>query len=456
MKKILLLTLSTLLVGIANTQTVIFSSDLENWTNDTLCTDFNGTRGNLYPLTATQGVLRMFTGGEFGPTVAQLKSTTTSHKRFHTNPVAIENGVTYDIKFWARGNGDIRSGLYDTDDAAADFGFKYAAYITLNSSTWAQYTQQITCDNTASNGEFILSLRNTTGSHIEIDSFVVTTGTVTPPPTTRIATIQATTDGDASDMVGQIVTTGGRVTGIVSTKGFYIQDGYDLFSGIYVYDLGNNSVTIGDSVILTGKVEEFNFNNSIGKTTQITTITSFQNKGQYPVYEPKNITTLSASNTEGHESMLIKVSEATVTTAPNNFNEWYVNDGMGAVMVDDFMYLTTPTPSLNQKYDITGIIGHSFGNYKIYPRFASDVVLKNSSSINENNLSKTKVYPNEVTTTLTIVNAENQVAKIVSSEGKVMETFSVSGSKMDIDVKNYTNGVYFLQLKNETIKFVKK
>ncbi len=84
MKKILLLSLSTLFVGISNSQTIVFSSNLENWTNDTLSADFDGTRSSIYPISSTQGVTKVATGGVFGSTVAQLISTSTSHKRLCT------------------------------------------------------------------------------------------------------------------------------------------------------------------------------------------------------------------------------------------------------------------------------------------------------------------------------------------------------------------------------------
>ena len=57
-------------------------------------------------------------------------------------------------------------------------------------------------------------------------------------------------NGDVSPYDGQIVTTTGIVTAI-APQGYFIQDGFTLRSGIYVYEQ-DNSPAVGDEVTLTG------------------------------------------------------------------------------------------------------------------------------------------------------------------------------------------------------------
>ena len=68
-----------------------------------------------------------------------------------------------------------------------------------------------------------------------------------------IAEIQGT--GDASPYVNQEVTTTGIVYAVVSNS-YFIQDGTDLRSGIYVYDQ-TQSPNVGDEIRLTASVAEF-------------------------------------------------------------------------------------------------------------------------------------------------------------------------------------------------------
>jgi predicted extracellular nuclease len=460
MKKALLLAIAVVSTGFMMAQTVVFSSNFETWENDTLCSDFDGSRSSVYPVSTTQGVLKVNTGGVYGPTVAQLKNTTASHKRLTTNPVAVVEATTYQIKFWARGNGDLRSGIFDNDLGNQDFGFKYAPYAVINSTSWTEYTQEIVADTTTAIAEFILSFRNTTGNHLEIDSIVITSGGVTPGPTaTAIAMVQAST-GDVSNMLDQIVTVGGRVTAIAmpapnydTKKGFYIQDGLGLRSGIYVFDNGTNNVAIGDSVVLTGKVAEFAPSPSVEKTTQITNVTAFENKGAFTPYAPITLTTLAVNN-ENYESMLVRVSNATTTeVVGGNFS---ANDGSGAVKIDKFLYLFD-FPQMNKVYtSITGVVSHSFQEFKIYPRFTADLVESGTSSIDENNTNNVSIYPNEVETVLVVENAKGMSVTVVSIEGKVMTQEVINSEVFEINVATYTAGVYFLQVNGTAIKFIKK
>ncbi|MFM7106668.1 MAG: choice-of-anchor J domain-containing protein, partial [Flavobacteriales bacterium] len=193
------------------------------------------------------------------------------------------------------------------------------------------------------------------------------------PTVMSIADVQATATGDLSDLEGTTVTVGGRVSAFQTDAGFWIQDGTGAFSGIFVFDAGDNIVAIGDSLILTGTVVEFApAQSSVEKTTQIASLISFENVGPFSPHPQINVTSSSA-NQESYESMLISVTGATCNAGLDGFNEWVVNDGSGDIRVDDYMYLPTPAPVVGNVYNVTGVVSHNFGAYKILPRNMADI-----------------------------------------------------------------------------------
>lgn len=176
-----------------------------------------------------------------------------------------------------------------------------------------------------------------------------------------IAEIQG--NGDASPFDGQTVTTTGIVTA-VAPQGYFIQDGTALRSGIYIYEQ-TNSPSIGDEVTLTGVVAEFY------DLTEIVDLTDFTiNSSNNALPDPISVSTGDASN-EDYEGMLVKIENATCTNTDIGFGEWQVDDGSGALAVDDLMYLFSP--DLNIDYGVTGILTYTFSNYKIEPRSMDDV-----------------------------------------------------------------------------------
>ena len=68
-----------------------------------------------------------------------------------------------------------------------------------------------------------------------------------------ISEIQGT--GPASPFDGQSVTTTGIVTAVASNS-YFIQDGTDVRSGLYIFDQ-NNAPAIGDEITLTGTATEY-------------------------------------------------------------------------------------------------------------------------------------------------------------------------------------------------------
>jgi predicted extracellular nuclease len=239
------------------TQTVVFSSGFETWTSSApiIPTDWFGAKTSF---AANGDSTTQYTSTPHSGTYAiKLQSRTSSHKRLTTHAVPITAGTAYYITFWVRGHGSIRTGLYKGGSALTDY--VYNSYIAVNTTTWTQESQAITADTTSAVSTFILSAKLTVADleDLQVDDVTITTE---PIRTVSIYNIQYTTASPAnSPLNDSIVTTSGVVSARFN-KGFFIQDAYGPWNGVYVYDSAHAaalSLAQGDSVTLTGGVQEY-------------------------------------------------------------------------------------------------------------------------------------------------------------------------------------------------------
>ncbi len=170
MKRVLLLSLILITFNKFFSQ-VVFQNDLENWSNPNTPAGMKGSKTNL----ENDSIIQYSTSVHGGQYAVQLINTESTHKRFTTQPLQVTTGTTYNISFWVRGKGNIRTGLFDGRTANSGYA-PYNPYITINSSTWTQYTQSVTCENTNNAGEFIFSVQNTSTDidHLQLDDIEIT------------------------------------------------------------------------------------------------------------------------------------------------------------------------------------------------------------------------------------------------------------------------------------------
>lgn len=176
-----------------------------------------------------------------------------------------------------------------------------------------------------------------------------------------IAEIQGTSQDSPYD--GQEVSTSGIVTA-THGDGYYLQDGTAVRSGIYVYDQ-TYSPALGDSIQLTGTVDEF-FNLTELKDISAFTVISSNN----PLPTPIVLSTEGIVD-EDYEGMLVQVVAAICTDPELGHGEWQLDDGSGPCAVDDLLFGFNPM--LNTAYTVSGLLHYSFSAYKIVPRSAEDI-----------------------------------------------------------------------------------
>ncbi len=406
------------IISVANAQ--IFTSSFENWTGG-LPDGWMGSRSTI------DSLYQITTGTQYGSNAVQLVNTEATSNRFTTQPLHVDGGTSYEIKFWAKGVGDVATRLYDTTYEGS------VTYLSINTSSWTEYSQTVTAGVTVDTAQFMIYVRNTVGTdHIQLDSVAISTTTVS---FVSVHDIQYTTDvsGD-SPYNGQTVNTGGIVTVVEASGRFFVQGGPGAWDGIFVYDT-QQSVQIGDSVTFTANVSEYNGLTELSGIVGLTVISSGNS-----LYAPVVITT--GGMDEEYEGVLIKINNATCTNVDAGYGMWTIDDGSGALNTDDDIFAFTPTA--NEHYNVTGVGHYSYGEYKILPRDANDITI--SSGIEDINAHMSvSVFPNPAVNFFTI-QSNQRIASVELFNVVGEKVHSFEGNKVNYPVSAFEAGVYFVKI----------
>ncbi len=446
MKKIFTLLTAACIGSFAFGQTV-FQSNLSSWASGNPTDFMNTARTSI----TSANVVEQTSLATYGTSMASLINATTSHKRFVTDAFTVTGGQSYLIEMWvvAQNSGDLRTNYYDVTNSA--YG-TYNPYMIVSDSSMGnlvKVAQIVTVPATCTSAEFILSLRNTDPTTapapfeigILLDSIAITSTTTPPANIKKIYDIQYTTapSGDSPEN-GNVVTTKGVITGIVkygsARHSFFIQDSALAWNGIFVYNTNDSTLVIGDSVEVTGTVDEYFNTTQIGFVSNITVLNS-GNTLPTPVAN----TTLSA-NSEEWEGVLINVTNAECTSTTVGNGMWEINDGSGALKADDDIFFYHLTAVVGTHYDVTGIGHYSFSEYKILPRDFNDI--SESTSVKDLNTNTLQVYPNPTSGILNFNLTENNTTiNIIDITGKTLKTVKTNSTKVSVNLNTFANGLYF-------------
>ncbi len=192
-----------------------------------------------------------------------------------------------------------------------------------------------------------------------------------------IVTLYAISDIDNPDHppVRTLVQVDNVAITAISPDGIFVQEiESGPFSAAFVEPAGADleGLNIGDRVNLTGIYDE-RFDQA-----HITLDTiERQGPGQPPAPEVLDTFTLAlVADAEPWESVLVQINDLAVTDtnpdAPQDFGEFAVDDG---VRIDDLYFAIDPDPIIGTTFEaIIGPLNFSFGNFKIEPRSAADVI----------------------------------------------------------------------------------
>ncbi len=270
-----------------------------------------------------------------------------------------------------------------------------------------------------------------------------------------------------SPLEGELVETSGVVTAKFENY-FFIQDGVGAWNGIAVYPL--QTVEIGDEIIISGAVLEYN-----GKT-EITDIINMTILGTAELPQPIIISAAELSSTEDYESVLAKIQNVTVSDDSLGYGEWEVEDQSGACIIGG-LGVYTYIPVLDDFiYSITGVVDYTYGAFKLEPRDDDDIDLIGVDVDDDLHTIKADLlgnYPNPFNPSTTIyfeLNSENNEdaeVMIYNLKGQRIKTFPVILSEVEGQSsitwngtnesgKLVTTGVYLYKLKTRDKIYTKK
>lgn len=132
---------------------------------------------------------------------------------------------------------------------------------------------------------------------------------------------------------GQVVNTGGIVTatGFSGGRYFISSSAGGAWSGIYIYD-NTNSPSVGDSIVITGQVYEYN------GLTELKSLTAFEIiSSSNPLPPPAQISTAQVTE-EAYEGVFVEINNCTVTSLYDAYGNWAVNDGSGECTLRDGIF----------------------------------------------------------------------------------------------------------------------
>ena len=168
---------------------------------------------------------------------------------------------------------------------------------------------------------------------------------------------------DSSPYEGSVVTTTGLVVA-KSESSYFLQDSIGAWNGIYVYDI-NDSLVVGNRISITAIVAEYYGATQLNSVSNLSVLSS----------EFTNLpTTVNADlvNTEAYEGVLVTIDTLQCLTEANSYGEAGLFDSTDTLITDALFYEFMPT--VGSYYRVTGVIHYSYGNYKVNPRSASDIV----------------------------------------------------------------------------------
>jgi len=263
--------------------------------------------------------------------------------------------------------------------------------VTMTNTAGDTYTGTIPAQTAGTTVTYSITVVDNDGNSATSASYtylVISTGGAI----TSIYDIQYVSDpgtDDASPLDGQIVTISGVVTaefwGSSGNRALYIQDAEGPWNGIYAYKDGwdsfdfitssgiVHSVAEGDSVTLTGTVDEYVNLTEIVDVTEVIIHGPAVNLISPSVVTPAQVMT-GGSEVEAYEACLVKVENVTVDDASLGNGEWSISDGTNSMRVDDIWdyYFF---PETGQALDgVVGVMTYTFSNAKLEPRLARDVV----------------------------------------------------------------------------------
>jgi hypothetical protein len=176
-------------------------------------------------------------------------------------------------------------------------------------------------------------------------------------------------EGETVSVTGIVVVAGGEFYS--STAGYaVIMDAEGgPWAGLTLFGTDILGLSRGDSVTVTGEVQEYYEFTELSYPTEVTV-----HSGGHALPAPEPLDTGDVGE-EQWESVLVAVSDVTVTDDPDSYGQWMVDDGSGDLMVDDLGDYDYTAVIGDTFSEIIGVCWYSFDYFKLEPRNDDDLTV---------------------------------------------------------------------------------
>ncbi|MDQ3366346.1 MAG: amidohydrolase family protein [Myxococcota bacterium] len=181
-----------------------------------------------------------------------------------------------------------------------------------------------------------------------------------------------------------------RVTGALVTgkgsNGFFVQvkesdagyTGPD-HSGLFVFTGASaatlNNATVGARVTIDGRVANFFGQLELDNVTAVTVVAAGPEASPAPIAVTYAEVKTGGPRAMTLESVIVTLGPSAVTMVNAMFGEFTVTAGADSLVVDDFLFVPSPTPTVGQAFSVVrGILNFRNSASKLEPRNADDLV----------------------------------------------------------------------------------
>jgi hypothetical protein len=391
------------------------------------------------------------TSAQSGNFAVQLINDVGVHRRFSSQAVTVESGKTYKIDFWVRGQGSIRTALFDERPGESGGLSPYGSYINVNSSVWTKYTQHVTAAKSTDIAEFIFSVLGTNAAldHIQIDNVSI----------------------EEFEFDSDVETLAELRNGVIGGEYTFLGEGVVTFKQTYRNQIFIQDATGGMLLDDLDGIISYNYALGDGISNITGILGSYLGMLQFqPKVDPGAPSSIGnpiiatnrtiAEVTSADQSRLIKVSQLNFTSTGTFATGIVYNisdpsaDGVFRTNFFNADYIGNSIPS--QTINLVAIVYEANGVLQLTARNTAD--FQTYVNVNNPEIGNITVYPNPFSNTLNFVISDDVVEVVMyNNMGQEYRRLDVSGNQLQVETSGMNSGIYFVRfIMNDGSQITKK
>ncbi len=417
---------------------LICNGDFEQWTGG-LPDCWYGEKSNI-----AQGSVNQYSDNPHtGSYAVQLIRDESGHQRFTSQATTLDDNYTYGITFWVKGQGEIRTGLFD--DRESSFGYApYNSYILVDSDSWTEHSQLVTAANSTDIAEFIFSVRNTSAArnHLQLDNISVEVISEGAEEVNNIAQLREGTVGAIYTITEEVILTfqqSYRNQRFIQdeTAAIMIDDNSEIITTSYNRYDGITGITgtlgVYNQMLQLIPSEDPGPASSVGNQTDpvTRTLASLSSEDQAKLIHIENVTF--------QESGTFSTGTPYSILSP---------DGTGIFFTEfwDADYIEEPIPTEPQS--VVVIVTEDNNNIRVTARDLADFeVYVHIPAIADGGVT---IYPNPFRNNIHVAGGDQlKKVSVINSSGQILMEIQATEHTLDISPGHLKPGMYFIQLQFE-------